>query len=429
MNTTHGVVMTKDTSKHPCFNKKSSGSCGRVHLPVAPKCNIQCNYCNRKYDCVNESRPGVTSTMLSPEQAVEYMADVLAREPRITVAGIAGPGDPMANAAESIRTMRLLNERFPHIIFCLSSNGLGLPAHLDDLVAVGVSHVTVTVNAVDPVIGAKMYSWVRDGKVVYRGRQAAELLLSRQMEAVRGLKERGIIVKVNTILVPGVNDDHILAVSEKMSTMGVDIQNVLPLKPTAGTPFGAVPEPDKAELRQLRALATAYVPQMTHCRRCRADAVGMLCKDQSQELAPVLKKFSAMELPEEKARPYVAVASREGMLVNVHLGEAKSFQIWEQDPAGGFRMVEKRIAPKAGGGPKRWLELAKLLGDCRAVLASALGETPRAILEESGVTPYPVEGFIDTALATVYGYGNMDTLRKRAGKISGGCDGRGGGCG
>ena len=43
---------------HPCFNAKVKGQFGRVHLPVAPKCNILCNYCNRKFDCVNESRPG-----------------------------------------------------------------------------------------------------------------------------------------------------------------------------------------------------------------------------------------------------------------------------------------------------------------------------------------------------------------------------------
>ena len=59
-----------DTNLHPCFNAAVKGECGRVHLPVAPKCNILCNYCNRKFDCVNESRPGVTSAVLTPRQAV-----------------------------------------------------------------------------------------------------------------------------------------------------------------------------------------------------------------------------------------------------------------------------------------------------------------------------------------------------------------------
>ncbi|NEX14978.1 MAG: nitrogen fixation protein NifB, partial [Prosthecochloris sp.] len=50
--------MTLSIEKHPCFNDASRHSFGRIHLPVAPKCNIQCNYCNRKFDCLNENRPG-----------------------------------------------------------------------------------------------------------------------------------------------------------------------------------------------------------------------------------------------------------------------------------------------------------------------------------------------------------------------------------
>ena len=56
------IFRTKaDLDNHPCFNKKASTSYGRVHLPVAPHCNIQCNFCNRIYDCANENRPGVTA--------------------------------------------------------------------------------------------------------------------------------------------------------------------------------------------------------------------------------------------------------------------------------------------------------------------------------------------------------------------------------
>ncbi|MGE5894530.1 MAG: nitrogenase cofactor biosynthesis protein NifB, partial [bacterium] len=49
---------------HPCFSKEAHFKFGRIHLPVAPACNIQCRYCIRKFDCANESRPGVTSTVL-----------------------------------------------------------------------------------------------------------------------------------------------------------------------------------------------------------------------------------------------------------------------------------------------------------------------------------------------------------------------------
>ena len=58
-------------SRHPCYNRDAHREFARMHVPVAPRCNIQCNYCNRKYDCCNESRPGVTSEVLTPEQAAE----------------------------------------------------------------------------------------------------------------------------------------------------------------------------------------------------------------------------------------------------------------------------------------------------------------------------------------------------------------------
>ena len=61
---------------HPCFNDKVRHTFGRVHLPVAPRCNIQCKFCNRKFDCINESRPGVTSGVLSPAQAMVYLDSV-----------------------------------------------------------------------------------------------------------------------------------------------------------------------------------------------------------------------------------------------------------------------------------------------------------------------------------------------------------------
>ncbi len=417
--------------KHPCFNKESSGSCGRVHLPVAPKCNIQCNYCNRKYDCVNESRPGVTSGILKPFQALEYTRQVLDKEPRITVIGIAGPGDPMANPAETLETMRLIRKEYPHMLFCLSSNGLAMPQYLDDLAELGVTHATVTLNTVDPAIGAQIYSWVRDGNVVYRGQAAAELILERQLASIAGLKARGLAVKVNTIVIPGVNDAHVQAVAVKASELGVDLMNLMPMHPNEGTPFGHLAEPTKAAIDALRAEAGPLVPQMTHCRRCRADAVGLLCNDRSGELGGVLAACGKLPPQGQDDRPYIAVATREGLLVNLHLGEAKRFQIWGKAESGGFRMVEERQAPTAGCGPTRWEDLAKLLADCRAVLVNAVGDTPRKILAERGVTPASCSGFIEDALALAYGeegLAQLEALKARSGGLGKSCCGTGDGC-
>jgi nitrogen fixation protein NifB len=417
-----------DTDRHPCFNVAVKGECGRVHLPVAPKCNILCKYCNRKYDCVNESRPGVTSAVLTPGQAIAYLEQVLAKEPRITVAGIAGPGDPFANPKETMETIRQVREKFPQILLCLATNGLGLPPHVQELADLKVSHISVTVNAVDPEIGQQIYSWVRDGKVVYRGLKAAELLLSRQLESIAALKARGMTVKVNTIIIPGVNDHHVPALAKKMAELGVDILNLMPMYPNAGTPFADIPEPPKALMANLRAEATQYLPQMHHCTRCRADAVGLLEEDRTGELMGCLSACAQLPPPLLENRPFVAVASLEGALVNLHLGEARCFQIWGQNGDGGFNLIEERQAPPPGGFD-RWWKLAETLHDCRAVLVSAIGETPREVLTECGVIPWEVNGFIDMALQAVYAGQAADSCRARRGGVGKACSGKGGGGG
>ena len=409
---------------HPCFNAKVKGQFGRVHLPVAPKCNILCNYCNRKFDCVNESRPGVTSAVLSPAQAIAYLEKVLEAEPRITVAGIAGPGDPFANPKETLGTLRLIRQRFPELLLCLATNGLGLAPYLDDLAELQVSHVTVTVNAVDPEIGAKIYSWVRDGKVIYRGRQAAELLLARQLEAIRGLKARGIVVKINTIVIPGINDHHVEAVAQKMQELGVDLLNCMPVYPNADTPFGEIPEPTPGEMTAIQTAAGEFLPQMRHCTRCRADAVGLLDADRTEEFRGCLSACAQLPPPLDESRPYVAVASREGVLVNLHLGEADSFQIW--GPEGqGFRLLEERPAPLPGSGGQRWWAMAEILKDCRAVLVSALGETPEAVLTEAGVVPVEMSGFIEAGLSRIYSGEPLTSLKGRKGGLTRACSGQG----
>lgn len=419
-----------DISRHPCFNVHAKGTCGRVHLPVAPDCNIRCNYCNRKYDCVNESRPGVTSSVLNPDQAVLYLERVLEKAPNITVAGIAGPGDAFANPALTMETLGRIRSAFPELILCLATNGLNIAPYIDELAELQVSHVTMTVNAVDPEIGDRIYSWVRDGKVIYRKEGAAKLLLERQLAAIVALKTRGMVVKINTIVIPGINDHHVVEVARKMAELGVDIQNCMTMYPNQGTPFGDIPEPDPQLMAQVRGEVETFIPQMKHCTRCRADAVGLLGADRSQEFRDSLSDCSRTYSMQAEGKPYVAVASLEGVLVNQHLGEAERFQIWGPVQSG-FAMVEERKAPDRGTGFNRWYALAEVLSDCRAVLVSGIGETPKQVLAEHEILPLEMSGFILVGLEAVYGGGDTTVLKGRRNGCAkaAGCSGTGGGCG
>jgi len=422
-----------DFSKHPCFSRNAHHKYGRVHLPVAPRCNIQCNFCNRKFDCMNESRPGVTSSVLKPEQAVDYLAEVVAQRPEIAVMGIAGPGDPFANPVETMETLRLTRKRFPEMMLCLASNGLGIGPYIEELAELKVSHVTITITAVDPKIGAKIYAWIRDGRTPVRGEEAARILIERQLDAVRRLKALNVVVKVNSIIIPGVNDTHIPEIAKVIGEMGVDLMNCMPMVPVAGAFFEEVPAPDGAMTARVRLQSGRHVEQMTHCSRCRADAVGLINEKMTVAQVKTLDHFAKGHLNAGKDRPYVAVASREGALVNMHLGEAASILIFKQDPdtASGFKFLEIRTSPNPGGASARWSELADLLGDCRAFLVNAAGPSPKSALEARGIEVIEMEGLIEEGLTAVFANQPIPpTLRRRFTSCGSGtsCRGTGTGC-
>ena len=393
--------MALDTLRHPCFDDTARQRFARIHLPVAPDCNIQCKFCRRVYDFANESRPGVTSSLLSPRQALRYLNDVLKKDPRISVVGIAGPGDPFATPAATMETLGLVRKAHPEMLLCVASNGLAVAPYAHELASLGVSHATLTVNAVDPAIGACIYAWVRDGKKIYRGQAGSRLLWERQSEAILALKQQGLTVKINTIIVPGVNDQHVVAVARQTAELGADIANCVPLYPVAGTEFAALPAPAHDTVAAIRTEVARHLPIMKHCTRCRADAVGLLGEPMRPAIEACLLQAAAAGPNPEEDRPYVAVATLEGVLVNQHLGEAEQIAVFGRSE-NGFCRVATPPAPPPGGGTERWLVLAETLKDCRAMLVASAVAAPRSVLADQGIQVLMMEGLIEEGLEAVY---------------------------
>lgn len=269
------------TRRHPCFNKDAHEN-ARVHLPVAPICNIKCKFCNRKYDCQNESRPGVTSNLLTPEKAFETFEYLSTRLENLTVMGIAGPGDALANFNNTRKTIEMITEKYPDVAICLSTNGLLLPEYIMELKDLGITHITVTINAVDSSIGEKLYDYIDYKGKRIKGREAAEILLKNQLEGLAILKELDIMCKVNIVAIKGINDFHIKEIVEKVKRLGVTYTNIMSLIPVEGTEFENHETLTNKELTGLRKDCEPIVNQMCHCRQCRADAVGKLGMDLSQ---------------------------------------------------------------------------------------------------------------------------------------------------
>jgi nitrogenase cofactor biosynthesis protein NifB len=272
------VSIEEKTLNHPCFHCGASNN-ARIHLPIAPKCNIQCNYCVRKFDCSNESRPGVVSKILTPAEAVQRYQEVKSTLPELTVVGIAGPGDALANFLEVKETLEIIRQSDPQITFCLSTNGLMLPFYANQLISLGVSHVTVTVNAIDAETGAKIYDHVNYLGKTYQGIEGAAILLQNQQTGIRYLTSMGIVVKANIVLLKGINDSQIMNIVHTVKEWGCQLTNIMPLIPVKESAFEFMETVSNAEHNRIRKECGEIVPQMYHCRQCRADAIGTLNHD------------------------------------------------------------------------------------------------------------------------------------------------------
>jgi nitrogen fixation protein NifB len=436
---------------HPCYSEEAHHHYARMHVAVAPACNIQCHYCNRKYDCANESRPGVVSELLTPEQAVKKVLAVAANIPQMTVLGIAGPGDPLANPERTLATFAALTEQAPDIKLCVSTNGLALPAVADELCKHNIDHVTITINCIDPAVGEKIYPWIFWNNRRIKGVKAAEILIEQQLKGLEMLVERGVLVKVNSVMIPGVNDQHLEAVSKAVKSRGAFLHNVMPLIAEAehGTFYGVMGQrgPTHDELSALQDKCAGDMAMMRHCRQCRADAVGMLGEDRGAEFT--LDKIEDMEIdyaaamerrkavheaieakraeqrsraqaaptpsgevfislddirrsrkPQTEAqeptqtRPVLMAVATQGQgVINQHFGHAREFLVYEATPEDvrfiGHRRVDQYCTggDTCGDAETALARTIRTLDGCEVVLCSKIGIEPWEQLEAAGIAP------------------------------------------
>lgn len=429
---------------HPCYSEEAHHYFARMHVAVAPACNIQCNYCNRKYDCANESRPGVVSERLTPAQAARKVIAVANEIPQLSVLGIAGPGDSAYDWRKTKETFRLVQQQLPDIKLCLSSNGLALPDHIDELVEMNIDHVTLTINMIDPEVGTQIYPWIFHDHKRHTGLEASRILHERQMLSLDMLVARGILVKVNSVMIPGINDEHLREVNKEVKRRGAFLHNIMPLisAPEHGTHFGLTGQrgPSAAELKALQDACSGGANLMKHCRQCRADAVGLLGEDRGQEFTMDLvpeevnydpakreayRDWVAEERGERRAAAeearvetsaavaagaeamLIAVATQGGGRINQHFGHATEFQIYEVD-AQGVRFVTHRRCDNycvGGYGEEEKLDLViRTLEGIDTILCAKIGDCPREDLAKAGITAIQDHAYdyIETAVSAVY---------------------------
>ncbi|WP_312038922.1 NifB/NifX family molybdenum-iron cluster-binding protein [Desulfosporosinus shakirovi] len=181
-----------------------------------------------------------------------------------------------------------------------------------------------------------------------------------------------------------------------MKEVGVYIINIMPLIPASGSVFEKFPQTTMKDVNEMRNLCEQDVRQMRHCKQCRADAIGLLGEDRSQEFRDNERLVATLPISkqEEKESPKlkVAVTSKHGSLVDLHFGHAKEFLIYEiAGPEISF--LESRAVDQYCLGMAECDEeqsrrdaLVDVIADCEAVLTLRIGYHAQQKLLERGIT-------------------------------------------
>ena len=259
---------------HPCMHDTAHNQIARLHLPVAPRCNIRCRFCERHIspDRVDENTPGTASAILSPKQALIAVKQFIEQWGNQSVVGVAGPGEPLANP-ETLETLALVRKEYPSLKLCLCTNGLNLPDSIEAIKELAITQLTVTVNGVDPAVVTRLQPWVKKDGTITMGKEGARILIKNQLKGIKAAARRGIFVKINTVVVPGINDFHVETVARTVRKRGAGLLNLIPVIPRGD--LSEIDSPGQCYLKGIKERCKTIIPLFEKCKQCRADAAGI----------------------------------------------------------------------------------------------------------------------------------------------------------
>ena len=439
----------------PCATKSTSPahmSSGCIHLPVAPRANTR-----RRF-----GEPENPGRALAPTDVLQWLERVRADGVSFSSVGISGPGEPLAEPAPVLTTLRAVHAKHPELSLSLTTNGLAaadtdMAALANDLAASGLSKVTLLVDAVDPCLVEQIFAWIRPGRRTVPLPEASRLLVDAQARAIRVFREAGLFVTARMTVYAGINDAHVEDVASAVAALGADLLALAAYVPASATPAapaapsasgcapsacgscasskscGSAPAPEglaaetsEAEplpglapgrLDELCGLAARYIAMAPVADPCGED---ILWVEHAGSAACLSLDNPAVPRP-SGVRVNVAVASSDGLDVDLHLGQAIRFLIFGPRESDGLpSLLGSREAPEptygsaggSAGGDARWTTLAETLHDCFAILASSAGENPRKVLAASGLTVLTTETDIKGAVDVLFGGGKKNGKRR-----------------
>jgi nitrogen fixation protein NifB len=393
--------------------------------------------------------PATPGRALGVKDVVQWLDRVLADGVTLMGAGVSGPGEPLAEPAVVLETIRSVRAKHAELPLFLVTNGLcsqdaDIAALAGELAAAGLSRVIVNLDAVDPMLVEQIFAWIRPGRRTVPLPEAAPLFVDAQAKAIRAFREAGLVVVARMTVFPGINEHHVEDVANAAAALGADIFDLAPC-PSQPAPASCAPAPSSAcspsacstcgsakscssasaapsvedngpaplaelapgRLQELKAAAARYLRLASE-----ADSCGDIRWMEQAGDAAVSPDGPGIPKP-SGARVNVAVASSGGLDVDLHLGQAIRFLIFGPRAEDGLPcLLETREAPEPGGGDQRWIDLSNTLHDCFAILAASAGAHPREVLAGLGVTVLTTETDVQAAVDVLYGGGKKQGKKR-----------------
>lgn len=330
---------------------------------------------------------------------------------------IEGPGDPLASPETVLRILSLAREHHPDVLTGLVIDGPLLGEYTEELESFDLGYLVLRMDAASTQTAERLVSGA-----TYRGArldrvEAAALYLEEGRRALELARRHGFPLAVRTTLIPTLNSREIEAIAKVACAGAAERMDIVAHTPRPGAPLAYAGAPMDDELDEARAVAArAFAKSSRHGRRARItswlsperfepvdldelEAVDVLrtLPDplEDEEFAPVLPHRTAQ---------MIAVASRDGVLVDAPLGNAPFLRIYavgdEKIRCLGIRHLEQDLRRRHDGvGDARAL-LRAVLG-CRAVVTTDFSPRAVTLLKAVGIRAVPIGGRVEDVLDRV----------------------------
>ncbi|MEN8141841.1 MAG: hypothetical protein ABFR97_11535, partial [Thermodesulfobacteriota bacterium] len=160
--------------------------------------------------------------------ALSWIGDLQERGRRIGGLELHGPGDPLASLRMTVEILDQLQENQPNISLGITTLGLGLVEHAEELRRHGVERITLLVDAVQAELVEQLYSWIRPGKRNIPLQEGAAIVIAEQAKAVSACLAVGLRVTIQTTLYHNINEQEVPDIAKTFVGLGAESMTLVP---------------------------------------------------------------------------------------------------------------------------------------------------------------------------------------------------------